>query len=135
MDGADDYVVKPFSPREVVARVRALLRRAGAAWAASGASERVRVGALEIDAGRHEVRVDGELLTLTHTEFRILQFLAARPGRVRARADILEAIGEKSVLDRTVDVHVAALRKKLGPKGSRIETVRGVGYRMKDVPS
>ena len=126
--GADDYVVKPFSPRVVVARIRALLRRARDA----DTGEVVRVGSLEIDLGRHEVRVDDREVSLTRTEFEVLRFLAARPGRVRPRSEILDAIGERHVLERTVDVHVAALRRKLGPAGERLDTVRGVGYRLRD---
>jgi len=125
--GADDYVTKPFSPRVVVARIRALLRRAEHD---GEESEVLRVGPIEIDAGRHEIRVEGRLLDLTRSEFQILEFLARRPGRVRGREEILDAIGERSVLARTVDVHVAALRKKLGEAGERLETVRGVGYRL-----
>ncbi len=127
--GADDYVVKPFSPRVLVARVRTVLRRGEAD---SEPSEFLRIGPLEIDSGRHEVLVENERRELTHTEFRILKFLASRPGRVRARGEILEAIGERNVLARTVDVHVAALRKKLGAAGSLVETVRRVGYRIRD---
>jgi two-component system phosphate regulon response regulator PhoB len=127
--GADDYVTKPFSPRVLVARVRTLFRRAEGVEAAS---EVVRLGDVEVDTGRHEVRVDGTLVELTGTEFGILHYLAARPGRVRTRAAILEAIGQRSVLDRTVDVHLASLRKKLGASGALLETVRGIGYRARD---
>jgi DNA-binding response OmpR family regulator len=127
--GADDYVVKPFSPRVLVARVRALLRRAADSRAAA---EVLRAGPIEIDTGRHEARVAGELLVLTRTEFRILQYLIKKPGRVRSRTDILSAIGDSNVLERTVDVHVASLRRKLAQAGDLLETVRGVGYRIKD---
>ncbi len=127
--GADDYLTKPFSPRVLVARLRALFRRAEVA---EPQGEIVRVGPLEIDSGRHEVQLDGQLVPLTHMEFRILRFLATRPGRVRTRVEILGAIGEENVLDRTVDVHVASLRRKLGGGSDLLETVRGVGYRLKD---
>ncbi len=127
--GADNYVVKPVSPRVLVARVRALLRR-GKELAEAG--EIQRLGPIEIDAGRHEVSASGAPVDLTRTEFDILRFLASRPGRVRDRYEILEAIGERHVLERTVDVHVASLRRKLGEAGGALETVRGVGYRMKE---
>jgi len=125
--GADDYVTKPFSPRVLVARVRGLLRRR---TERGRPSEVLRVGTVEIDSGRYEVTVDGKLLELTHTEFRILRYLAADPGRVRSRREILGAIDDEAVLERTVDVHIAALRKKLGADGGLISTVRGVGYRI-----
>jgi len=127
--GADDYVVKPFSPRVLVARARGLLRRGEAS---APEREVLTVGPLTIDSGRHEASLDGELVALTHTEFRILRYLASQPGRVRSRSDILEAIGEPHVLERTVDVHVASLRRRLGAFGEQVETVRGVGYRLKD---
>jgi len=127
--GADDYVVKPFSPRVVVARVRSLLRRSEGM---DKGSEVVRAGAIEVDSGRHEVRVGGRPVKLTHTEFRILRYLISSPGRVRSRADILRAIDETAVLERTVDVHVGSLRRKLRGESKRIETVRGVGYRVLD---
>jgi two-component system phosphate regulon response regulator PhoB len=129
--GADDYVVKPFSPRELVARIRALLRRTSTAAAES---ETLKRGDLVVDSGRHEVTWAGRPVALTATEFRILQYLAARPGRVCSRTDIIDgAFGrDVAVVDRTVDVHVTALRKKLGKGGDLLETVRGFGYRLHD---
>ena len=128
--GADDYVTKPFKPRVLVARIGAVLRRK--ARTADPAEELIRHGELTIHAGRHEVLVDEEKVDLTRTEFRILQFLASRPGWVFTRRQIVNAVhGEDyPVTGRSVDVQVAALRRKLGPAGTSIATVRGVGYRL-----
>ncbi len=127
--GADDYVVKPFSPKVLVARVRAALRRRSEP---AGTEETpLTIGPLTIHSGRHEVHVDGKPLALTFTEFGILSLLAKRPGWVFSRYQIVDAIrgSDTVVTDRSVDVHIASLRKKLDAHAHLIETVRGVGYR------
>jgi two-component system phosphate regulon response regulator PhoB len=130
--GADDYVTKPFSPKVLIARIRAVLRRRTAAPADESAA--LSVHDLVINPGRHEVLAGGKPVELTFTEFRILQFLARRPGWVFTRYQIVEAArGEDiAVTDRSVDVHVVSLRRKLGGRGKYIETVRGVGYRFRE---
>ncbi len=133
--GADDYVAKPFSPRVLLARTRAVLRRHQAAPAPDGSA--IEHLGVRIDPQRHEVRVNGDPISLTLTEHRLLEYLAARPGFVRTRDQIVSAVrGEGTVLSsRAVDVHVASLRRKLGDHSSIIETVRGVGYRLADPDS
>jgi two-component system alkaline phosphatase synthesis response regulator PhoP len=128
--GADDYITKPFSPKVVSARVAAVLRRSGDTRPdADGA---VTYAEIHIHPGRHEVLVDGAPVDLTHTEFRILHFLASRPGWVFSRTQIVRAVhGEDyPVTGRSVDVQVASLRKKLGAGARHIATVRGVGYKI-----
>jgi len=129
--GADDYVTKPFSPRVLIARVRNLLRRREETPADAGGALSLLDGALRIDPAQHIVEVAGEPVRLTLTEFRLLHFLAQRPGFVRTRDQIVGAVrGEGTVLSsRAVDVHVASLRRKLGDRAWLVETVRGVGYR------
>ena len=130
--GASDYLVKPFSPKVLVARVKALLRRGEPK--ASEVAQAMILGTLRIDPSRHEVTVSNKVIALTLTEFRILAVLARRPGQVFTRNQLLDAArgADVMVLDRTVDVHLSSLRRKLGKAGSRIETVRGVGYRLGD---
>jgi two-component system phosphate regulon response regulator PhoB len=130
--GADDDVTKPFSTKVLVARVRAVLRRRSKPLGEKDAI--IRIHNLVIDPRRHEVLVADEPVQLTYTEFRLLQVLAGRPGWVFTRYQIVDAIrGEDyPVTDRSVDVQVVGLRKKLGAAGEYIETVRGVGYRFKD---
>jgi len=126
--GADDYVPKPFSPKVLMARVRSALRRRGNTF---GVQEVIRHGDLVIDPVRHEVRLAGHPLPLTATEFKILDFMARKPGRVFSRDQIISAIhdGDIAVTDRTVDVQIVALRKKLGTRQACIQTVRGIGYK------
>lgn len=131
--GADDYLPKPFSPRELVARIRAVLRRVSRT---AGESHRSRIELRDIvlDATRHEVLRHGEPVALTRAEFRLLWALAQRPGRVYARNELVEEItaGESLIIDRNVDVHISSIRKKLGDAGDVIATIRGVGYKCVD---
>jgi two-component system, OmpR family, alkaline phosphatase synthesis response regulator PhoP len=130
--GAADYITKPFSPRILLARLRAVLRRDKPAD--SGEYPIVRIHDIEIDSRRHRVMVKNKSADLTSTEFGLLRFLAARPGWVFTRYQIVDAVhgADYPVTDRSVDVQIVGLRKKLGSAGKYIETVRGVGYRMKE---
>jgi two-component system phosphate regulon response regulator PhoB len=127
--GADDYVTKPFSPRELLLRVRAVLRRQGAG--APPAATQLRHGPLHVDSERHRCFVEEREVPLTAKEFDLLRALMSRPGRVFTREQLLNAVwgSEISVTARTIDTHLKRLREKLGKAGELIETVRGVGYR------
>ncbi|MFP4415689.1 MAG: response regulator [Chitinispirillaceae bacterium] len=130
--GADDYIVKPFSPRILIARVRAVLRRRQP----NSTDERqtIRINSMEIHPGRHEVLIGDSSVQLTSSEFRALHYLARKPGWVFTRYQIVEAVHGSNypVTDRSVDVLIVGLRKKLGDAGKHIETVRGIGYRFKE---
>jgi len=130
--GADDYVVKPFRTRELVARLKAVLRRARPAAAAADGPR--RHGDLWLEPGTYRAGDDRGAFDLTPTEFKLLEMLLRHPGRVYTRGQVLSALwpDDRAVEDRAVDVHIARLRDKMGPSGNWVETVRGVGYRMKD---
>lgn len=128
--GADDYVTKPFSPREMVLRIQAILRRGEN----DGADENLTRGPITIDSARHRVLVSGKPIILTAVEFKLLSMLMKRPGRVQARDRLLNEVwGYEAAIDtRTVDTHVRRLREKLGKAANAIETVRGFGYRLRE---
>lgn len=129
--GADDYVRKPFSPRELIARIRAVMRRSQPAPAVRS---RIELGSVTLDKERHEVSVDDVPVTFTRSEFRLLWRLGKHPGRVYSRDELVESLtdGEAVILDRNIDVHVSSIRKKLGEHGGIVVTVRGVGYKVVD---
>lgn len=129
--GADDYVTKPFSPRELLLRIGAVLRRG----TPTSESQPLSAGAISIDPDRHRVSIAGKPVRLTAVEFRLLVLLMRRPGRVQARDRLLREVwGYESIIDtRTIDTHVRRLRDKLGKAAGLIETVRGFGYRIKDI--
>ena len=133
--GAADYVCKPFSPRVLMARIRAVLRRPATDVLNDTAGPAITIGALTIDPGRHKVEIKGKEVPLTFTEFRILRLLAESPGRAFSRAQIVDHVrGESySVTERIVDVQMVSLRKKLGNLGDWIEAVRRVGYRFREI--
>lgn len=130
--GADDYLGKPFSPKELVLRVESILRRVGAPQ--EPVSAKLRVGDIQLDSDTHRVTVQGEALDLTATEFKLLRLMMERQGRVQTREHLLLNVWNYSteIETRTVDTHVRRLREKLGPEAGWIETIRGVGYRIAD---
>lgn len=133
--GADDYLPKPFSPEELVLRVGAVLRRLSSPAVVAGGQ--LVVGPISLDGGGHQVRVDGRQVELTVTEFRLLRLLMEREGRVQTRTHLLQTVwqAQPDIQTRTVDMHVQRLRTKLGKAGDWIETVRGVGYRLRQPPA
>ena len=134
--GADDYIPKPFSPKVLVARIKAIIRRMADLRLSSALADDVRnFGDFNIDLLKHRISYKGRAVKLTSIEFDIVEFLSRSPGRVWSREQILDNVWKegKFIIDRAVDVHVRGLRKKLGTAKDYIETVRGVGYRFKDV--
>ena len=131
--GADDYVTKPFSVKVLLERVRALLRRTPTE---TDQREIAVSQAVRIDRRRHQATIDGEPIELTLSEFRLLDALVRQPGRAFSRTELIDSAlgGDALVLERTIDVHIRSLRKKMGPHAELIETVRGIGYRFREMP-
>lgn len=129
--GADDYIAKPFSTRELVARVRSVLRR-GRLQLGDAPDEVIRVGNVRIDSGAHEVKAGDAVLDLTPAEFRLLRALAESPGRAFTRSQLIRYVtrGQHHIVERNIDVHVRSLRRKLGTEQHIIKTVRGIGYKL-----
>ncbi len=132
--GAEDYIVKPFSLKVLEARLRAALRRHDFSALTEDTSARLQKMGILLDSSRHEVRKENEIVDLSATEFSILELLMKNPGRVFPRDRLIAEIrgGDVAVTERSIDVHILAIRRKLGEKGALIETVRGVGYRFRD---
>lgn len=135
--GADDYITKPFSPRILTARIKSVLRRQGNTNQKSQNEDEVNIGALTLSNTRREAKLDGKVITLTFSEFQTLYLLAKNPGRVYTRYQIVEEVhgNDYAVTDRSIDVLIVSIRKKLGYFAEKIETIRGVGYRFKDSPN
>jgi len=131
--GADDYVLKPFLPRELIARVKSVLRRGGLKEEESN-QDIISIDGLVIDCKRHEVRLEGKKINLTAMEFKLLHFLASNPGRVFTREHILNNVSSEDayIIDRNIDVHIRSIRKKLDKQRDLIETIHRVGYRFRD---
>ncbi len=131
--GADDYVCKPFSPKEVIARIKAQLRRS-ATIEKNSVAPKICIDGLSIDTNKHKVTFNGKILSLTATEFRLLHYFAKYPGQVFSREQLINNAYSTDVIvvDRNIDVHIRAIRKKIGEQYQFIETVRGIGYRFKE---